>query len=157
MPCHMSRTRLRLCRIGYGLVPMNRWRLITLAGVVLIIAVGYLRWSLSDHGHPQAQRRPVAVPALSQTARAGAQAFALHCGGCHGADAGGAAGGPALVDPIYRSAHHADASFLLAVRRGVPAHHWRFGNMPPVPAVPADDLASIIRYVREVQKANGIE
>jgi hypothetical protein len=61
------------------------------------------------------------------------------------------------VDPIYRSAHHADASFLLAVRRGVPAHHWRFGNMPPVPAVPADDLASIIRYVREVQKANGIE
>ena len=136
---------------------MTRRRLIPLAVVALFLAVGYAGWSWSQRGHRAAEPRPIVVPELSEPARAGARAFAVHCASCHGLDAGGTAAGPTLVDPIYRSAHHADASFLLAVRRGVAAHHWGFGNMPPMPGVNADEVASIIRYVREVQKANGVE
>lgn len=132
-------------------------RLIPLAIVAVLAVLGYLAstWVQWDRG--PAERRPVVVPELSETARAGAQAFGLRCAGCHGPDAGGTATGPTLIDPIYRPAHHADASFVLAVRRGVAAHHWRFGNMPPIPVPNADELASIIRYVREVQRANGVE
>jgi cytochrome c2 len=104
-----------------------------------------------------AERRPVVVPELSETARAGGRAFALRCAACHGGDAGGTATGPTLLDPIYRPAHHADVSFVLAVRHGVAAHHWSFGKMPPVPGLNAGEVASIIRYVREVQRANGVE
>jgi len=104
-----------------------------------------------------AERRPVIVPELSDAAQAGARAFDLHCAGCHGRDAGGTATGPSLIDPTYRPAHHADASFVLAVRHGVAAHHWSFGKMPPVPGLNADEVASIIRYVRELQRANGLE
>jgi mono/diheme cytochrome c family protein len=135
---------------------MTLRRLIPLAVVALLIAVGYVSSVWVPRDRRTSERRPV-VPELSEAARAGAQVFGLRCAGCHGPDAGGTATGPTLVDPIYRPAHHADASFLLAVRRGVAAHHWRFGNMPPMPEVNADDLASIIRYVREVQRANGVE
>jgi hypothetical protein len=47
-------------------------------------------------------------------------------------------------------------AFELAVRRGVRAHHWRFGDMPAQPHVPPEEIASITRYIRELQKANGI-
>lgn len=134
----------------------RRW-LITLAVVTLLIAVGYVTSNWMQRDRRAAARRPVVVPELSEAARTGAPAFALHCAGCHGPDAGGTATGPTLIDPIYRPAHHADASFRLAVRHGVAAHHWSFGNMPPVPGLNADQLASIIRYVREVQRANGVE
>jgi YHS domain-containing protein len=43
-----------------------------------------------------------------------------------------------------------------AVRRGVPRHHWPFGDMPAQPQVTDDQLAQIVRYVRELQQANGI-
>jgi len=36
-------------------------------------------------------------------------------------------------------------------------HHWLFGDMPAQPAVTDSDRANIIRYVRELQKASGIE
>jgi hypothetical protein len=62
-----------------------------------------------------------------------------------------------LVDAVYRSSHHADSAFMLAVRRGVRAHHWLFGDMPPQTEVTDRELADIVRYVRELQKANGIE
>ena len=135
----------------------RRRRLIPFAVVALFIAAGYAGSNWSQRERRSAERRPVVIPELSETARAGARAFVAHCARCHGLDAGGTAAGPTLVDPIYRSAHHADASFQLAVRRGVLAHHWSFGNMPSVPGVNADEVASIIRYVREVQKANGVE
>lgn len=134
-----------------------RRRLVLLAAVGALIAVVYVGSNLVQRERPTIERRPVVVPDLSDMARAGARTFALHCAGCHGPDAGGTQTGPTLVDPIYRSAHHADASFLLAIRNGVAAHHWRFGNMPPVPGLSADDTKSIIQYVREVQQANGVK
>ena len=48
-------------------------------------------------------------------------------------------------------------AFVLAARNGVRAHHWPFGNMPPVEQPLTDgELAAIIAYVRELQRANGI-
>ena len=44
----------------------------------------------------------------------------------------------------------------LAVQRGVRQHHWTFGNMPPVPGLNDREVAFIIAYVRELQRANGI-
>lgn len=136
---------------------MTARRLIPLAVVGLLIAVGYVSSNWLQRERPMAERRSVVVPELSEAARTGARAFGLHCAGCHGRDAGGTDTGPTLVDSIYRPAHHADVSFVLAVRHGVAAHHWSFGKMPPVPALNADELASIIHYVREVQRANGVK
>ncbi len=39
---------------------------------------------------------------------------------------------------------------------GVRAHHWRFGPMPAQPQLTRQEIAAIIRYVRELQEANGI-
>jgi hypothetical protein len=39
---------------------------------------------------------------------------------------------------------------------GVQAHHWRFGNMPPVEGITRAEVATIITYIRELQRANGI-
>lgn len=94
---------------------------------------------------------------LSQAARIGKAAFDAKCAGCHGENAAGKNGaGPPLIHPIYRPGHHADEAFMRAVRFGVPAHHWTFGDMPAIEGLTAADVKSIIRYIRDVQKANGI-
>ena len=100
----------------------------------------------------------VTLPAtLSSETKAGQQAFAASCASCHGTDAEGRAGiAPPLIHKIYEPSHHGDMAFVLAARNGVRAHHWPFGNMAPVPGLTDPELAGIIRFVREVQVANGI-
>jgi mono/diheme cytochrome c family protein len=121
---------------------------------VVAVAGGVLVWNArQDRSAP----RPVAVPDLSSVAREGQGDYDRHCAKCHGVYGAGGEVGPPLVHPVYRSAHHADVAFALAVRRGVLAHHWRFGDMPAQPAVADDKLAAITRYIRELQAANGIE
>ena len=88
--------------------------------------------------------------------RQGEIAFNARCAICHGADAVGTAAGPPLVHRIYEPGHHQDFAFHNAVRNGVTAHHWQFGNMPPLPGVPDSDIEAIICYVRELQLAAGI-
>jgi len=39
---------------------------------------------------------------------------------------------------------------------GVRGHHWPFGDMPPVEGVTRGDVTMIIAYIRELQRANGI-
>ncbi|MCB1479514.1 MAG: cytochrome c [Rhodobiaceae bacterium] len=98
----------------------------------------------------------VVVPELLGDAQAGKEVFDATCAKCHGVNASGTNAGPPLVHKIYEPNHHADAAFLLAVRNGVRAHHWPYGDMPPVPAVTGADVAKIVAYVRQLQKANGI-
>ena len=100
----------------------------------------------------------VAVPeTLSANAEIGKMAFEAKCAACHGANAAGQDGvAPPLVHKIYEPSHHGDAAFLLAAKNGVRAHHWRFGNMPPVEGVTDGDVKMIVAYVRELQRANGI-
>ena len=102
--------------------------------------------------------RQVAVtrPTLSDRAQAGEDIFIASCSLCHGANAAGTRQGPTLIDAIYKPGHHSDFSIRAAIRQGVRQHHWSFGDMPPVPGVPPDDVEKIICYVREMQQANGI-
>lgn len=107
-------------------------------------------------GAPMAQ---VVVPAeLSAQAQQGAVFYTAACASCHGADAAGQEGiAPPLVHRIYEPSHHGDMAFVLAARNGVRAHHWPFGDMPPVGQPLTDgELAAIIAYVRKLQRANGI-
>ncbi|WP_407493803.1 c-type cytochrome [Pseudooceanicola sp. MF1-13] len=101
----------------------------------------------------------VTLPAtLSQEAMVGHRAFDAVCADCHGANAAGKMGfGPPLVHKIYEPSHHADMSFVLAVQNGVRAHHWQFGDMPAQSGLTQADVAGIITYVRELQRANGID
>ena len=98
----------------------------------------------------------VKVPQLSALAIAGREAFDASCAACHGPDAAGNDKGPPLIHNIYNPSHHADEAFVLAVTLGVRRHHWRYGDMPPQPQVTRAQLQAIVRYVRELQAANGI-
>lgn len=99
----------------------------------------------------------VTVPDLSPLAQQGAEAFGTHCIACHGANAAGVDGaGPPLVHKIYEPSHHGDMAIALAPIRGVPQHHWPFGDMPPVEGITEDEILRILAYIRELQRANGI-
>jgi len=99
----------------------------------------------------------VTVPELTGAAKMGEQFFNAKCAVCHGENAAGKEGfGPPLIHKIYEPSHHGDMAFMLAPRRGVQAHHWRFGDMPPVEGLTDGDIKQLIAYVRTVQRANGI-
>jgi mono/diheme cytochrome c family protein len=87
----------------------------------------------------------------------GERLFSDNCARCHGARAAGTDAGPPLVHIVYEPNHHADMAFQRAVALGVPAHHWNFGNMPPVPGLDEAAVEQITAYVRWVQRAAGIE
>ena len=99
----------------------------------------------------------IVVPTLSEEAKNGAISFGMHCVQCHGPDASGTDRGPSLIHRIYESRHHADFSFVRAVTLGVSQHHWLFGSMPPQAQVSRQEIDRIIIYIRELQRANGIQ
>ena len=88
---------------------------------------------------------------------AGRALFRSNCMECHGADARGTDQGPPLIHRIYEPSHHPDITFHRAVALGVHQHHWDFGDMPPVPGVSGEDTAHIIAWIREEQRAVGID
>ncbi|SMR72794.1 Cytochrome c [Aliiroseovarius halocynthiae] len=99
----------------------------------------------------------VALPELGGDYTIGARAFTAKCAACHGPSAGGLDGaGPPLIHKIYEPSHHGDAAFFRAAEIGVRAHHWTFGNMPPVNGITRAEMAEIVKYLRAVQRANGI-
>ncbi len=98
----------------------------------------------------------VHVPKLSKLAMKGKAEFETNCAMCHGKNAAGTNSGPPLVHDIYNPGHHADDAFFAAAKRGVRSHHWSFGNMPALPHVKRAQIRLIIRYIRELQRANGI-
>jgi mono/diheme cytochrome c family protein len=87
----------------------------------------------------------------------GERLFNDNCARCHGTHAAGTDAGPPLVHIVYEPNHHADFAFQRAVALGVPAHHWRFGNMAPVPGVDQGAVERITAYVRWLQRGAGIE
>ncbi|WP_368346449.1 cytochrome c [Pelagovum sp. HNIBRBA483] len=100
----------------------------------------------------------IVVPeTLSANAQVGKVAFEAKCSACHGANAVGQTDiAPPLVHKIYEPSHHADEAFQRAVALGVRQHHWPFGNMAPVEGLTRADVTMIVAYVRELQRANGI-
>ena len=127
--------------------------LFVLAFIVLGGGIFLSQFVLSD-GDGESVK--VTVPKFSQTAISGQQAFEENCARCHGKTAGGSDKGPPLVHNLYNTGHHADQSFVFAIKRGARQHHWGFGSMPARPKVSDDDIPRIIRFVRELQSANGV-
>ena len=83
--------------------------------------------------------------------------YEVHCASCHGADLRGTDEGPSHLSVVYEPGHHGDASFFLAVRNGVPQHHFTFGPMAPIPGLSDPEIEAIVALVRENQRINGFE
>ncbi|MEE9542296.1 MAG: cytochrome c [Thermodesulfobacteriota bacterium] len=98
------------------------------------------------------------VPVAAEGPKAGEVIYNNNCAKCHGKKGAGSVlgNGPPLVHKIYEPNHHGDASFHMAVVRGVRAHHWSFGNMPRIEGVNKDQVNKIIKYIRGLQKEAGI-
>lgn len=99
----------------------------------------------------------VVIPPLEGAQLYGGRVFAAKCVACHGDLLTGVEGaGPPLLHDFYVPGHHSDGAIEAAVRRGAPAHHWPFGDMPAVKGLTGADIAAVIGYIRSVQQANGI-
>jgi mono/diheme cytochrome c family protein len=139
---------------------------ILVAAVVIAGGVAYTFWPNggqsaqlpTDTAVANGALAEVLLPnALSQNAQIGKLAYESNCASCHGTNAAGQDGvAPPLVHIIYEPSHHGDESFQRAAAQGVQGHHWPFGNMPPVEGITRADVTMIIAYVRELQRANGI-
>ena len=92
----------------------------------------------------------------SPTYLAGLDLFNRNCAQCHGEKATGSDAGPPLIHEVYQPYHHPDFSFHAAVNKGVPAHHWFYGDMPPIPGLSHEDVEKIICYVRQLQDDSGM-
>lgn len=144
---------MTMTKMGFGL-----------GSAVLVGAAALALWNQglpkpdpSNSGTPDGEMVAVALPDLAGDAALGQVVFADRCAVCHGPNAGGIEGaGPPLVHIYYEPNHHGDAAFFLAAERGVRAHHWRFGDMPPVEGVTRAEIAATIAFVRRVQRENGI-
>lgn len=119
---------------------------------VVVILIGA---ACSDSGDADsASGIPVQDPALVAT---GDALYQANCASCHGTDLRGTDQGPSHLSVVYEPGHHGDAAFLLAARNGTQQHHWRFGNMEPVPGLSDEDIAAIVAFVRENQRTQGFE
>ena len=137
----------------------------SILGVLALALIGTVFWSLYTESQQSARLVPAGDPiveinlpaTLSQVALRGKSGFEANCAACHGQNAVGQVGvAPPLVHFIYEPSHHGDESFQRAVALGVRAHHWPFGNMPPIEGLDRNEVAEIVGYVRELQRANGI-
>ena len=108
-----------------------------------------------------AKAQPVTLPqpskGLMPNSAQGKRLYEKNCASCHGKDLKGSDKGPPFLHPVYQPSHHGDAAFQAAAQYGSRAHHWKFGDMPPVQGVSPDDVAHITAYVRQQQRLVGIQ
>lgn len=100
---------------------------------------------------------PKPSPGLMPNPAAGKPLYEKHCAVCHGPTMLGTDKGPPLLHAVYKPSHHGDIAFQLAVRYGSKAHHWQFGDMPPVPGLSPDEVAHVTAFVRAAQRRVGIQ
>jgi mono/diheme cytochrome c family protein len=133
-----------------------KW-VLSLGGIGVLVAIGllWLTGALSFQRQTPPGQPFTSKPVPAELAT-GETLYRLHCSICHGPSAIGTDHGPSLLWKVYASSHHSDASFYLAVKQGVRAHHWLFGNMPPLPHVTEDEVTQIIPYVRWLQQQAGV-
>lgn len=81
----------------------------------------------------------------------GAELYEANCASCHGSDLRGTDEGPSHLSVVYEEGHHPDDAFRSAIANGAPAHHWQFGDMPPVPGLDPEEIDAIIAFVRQRQ------
>jgi cytochrome c len=129
--------------------------------VVALGAAGWFMFSSSDKKDDSSsageeQTSSIKMPELSAMAQKGQKAFQANCAQCHGTNGTGTNQGPPLIHDIYNPGHHNDMAIYRAAKMGTRAHHWQFGDMPPQPQVSDEEIGTIIQFIREVQKENGI-
>ena len=127
--------------------------------IVAVLAIAFGFWMYMGMQHKKMMdvggMEGLVIPEFSQIAQTGRIAFEENCAACHGINAVGTQQGPSFLHMIYKAGHHGDGAFYNAAKNGVRAHHWPFGNMPPVQGISDDEIGVIIKYVRELQAANG--
>lgn len=140
----------------------KRYLLVGVFTVAAVAAFITLRPGSIEEAAPQVPLEGDAIvaiqmPPIEGNAAIGQRVFEVSCASCHGVNAVGVEGaGPPLIHKIYEPSHHADEAFQRAVSQGVRSHHWQFGDMPPVEGLTRGDVAMVIAYIREIQRANGI-
>ncbi len=123
------------------------------AALVAIVSGAYAFGMLPS---AMAQSDDVVVPELSELAQAGQEVYDATCAACHGTALEGTENGPPFLHRVYAAGHHSDMAFILAIKNGTRAHHWRFGPMPAQEGITDEQAGAIITYIREIQAANGI-
>jgi mono/diheme cytochrome c family protein len=126
-------------------------------GFIAIMIIGGGVLFLQAKPETKTTHLEVFAPELQGIEVKGGELFATNCAACHGPNAAGSEKGPPFVHKVYARDHHVDGSFYNAVKRGVQAHHWPYGNMPAIEGVSDDDVTAIVAYVRKVQTANGMK
>ncbi|WP_299699077.1 cytochrome c [uncultured Tateyamaria sp.] len=140
---------------------------LSITAAIAVGFVGYVLWPGTDQPTPSQEAEiafadkalvDIVLPdTLSVNAQIGKRGFDANCAACHGTNAVGQHGvAPPLIHIIYEPSHHGDESFQRAVAMGVRGHHWPFGSMPPIEGLNRGDVTMITAYIREVQRANGI-
>lgn len=123
-----------------------------------LVVLGLLAcWGAAACSRSEPGAGPAAAVDVPAEHADGQRLFEARCAGCHGVGAAGTRRGPPFLSKIYEPGHHGDTAFVLAVQRGVTAHHWGFGNMPPIPGLSDDEVRRVIGYVRWVQRQAGIQ
>ena len=128
-----------------------------LAGLGLLIAVVTLAIVLSACATDSANTSRSPKTMKTVLTAGGATLYEQHCGSCHGVDLKGTDRGPSQLSVVYAPDHHPDESYRSAIANGVRAHHWSFGDMPPVKGLSADQVDEIIAYIRAQQRKHGFE
>lgn len=116
-------------------------------------------FGLAQPGVPRAGQDAIFAnpkgPKMSPRLNLGKLNFDAFCAACHGKTGRGTESGPTFISRIYLPNHHPDGLFFKAAKDGARAHHWQFGDMPPVEGISDERIATIIAYIRAVQQANG--
>jgi mono/diheme cytochrome c family protein len=138
---------------------MRTSRLFALFGVVILASACTAETGGQETDEFDDLRAALQVLADSTPAHLaeGQETFVSVCASCHGPVAGGTPVGPPLVHMYYRPNRHADVAFFIAISRGVRAHHWRYGDMPPVRGVDQQAAEQVVAYVRWLQRGMGVE
>lgn len=127
-----------------------------IAVLAIILGVSYAAWTLfTGPSSAGEEATNINIPEFSQIAQSGQIAFEENCASCHGINAAGTETGPTFLHAFYKVGHHGDGAFTNAAKNGVRAHHWPFGDMPPVEGITDAEIRWITKYVRELQAANG--
>jgi len=127
-------------------------RIFLACSIALFIGVAAVWGVAAQTIDPSSIKEPAATPEVNL----GKMSYQAFCQECHGVNGAGTDKGPPFLNKVYHPGHHGDQSFYIAAKNGARAHHWKFGDMKPVPGVSEAQVTHIISYVRALQKANGI-
>ena len=127
---------------------------IGIGALVVLLVIAVVGYGSNSSDTDAGTGIPVQDPEL---VAAGEPIYEASCATCHGTDLRGTDNGPSHLSVVYEPKQHGDAAFALAAQNGVRAHHWPFGDMPPVPGLSDEDLEAVVAYVRENQRISGFE